>query len=128
MESRLTIAKRALKNWVLGIESGDWGPYLAMLSDDYTLWLHQDERYGHTINIQEALAIKKEVNSLLLDIKALKRDADITYESGDSVIFEFLNVADNKGRFKNRCFALAFEIKNSRLNSCREYQCALLHF
>ncbi len=127
MDKELT-ASRALDNWIHAIETRDWGPYLNMLTEDYTFWLPE---VGFAYKTSDLLFSNEQlVDSSFNErrLEAFKNEPSRISYGDTHVVFEFIYDANTTEECFQNCLAVSFDIIGDKINACREYHCALMKF
>ncbi len=121
-------ARKALEYWIHAIETKDWGPYLEILTEDYTFWLPE---VGFTYKTSDLLFSNEQlIDSSFNDkrLKAYKNKPNKTSYGENHVVFEFVyNFHPYSECFQNS-MAISFDIIEDKIKACREYHCVLMKF
>ena len=130
MQDQLEIGLHALEAWTHAIKTGDWEPYIALLTDDYSFWLPEG---GSTLNGM-GIGLEQSKEQLVKSafnqkrLQAYKNQPSRISTGNSHIVFEFLFDSEHLGRYVQNCLALSFDLRQGQVAACREYHCVLLNF
>ncbi len=111
--------KRAFERFAKGLRTGDWEPFLEILTDDFTFTFPAGAFQGVNVGKERAREFFLYVSSLFeggLETEVQR----ITY-SGSTVVFELNSQGSLRGQpYKNQV-AVSFDLQGDRVCAYREY-------
>lgn len=115
-------ARRAFENFRRGANTGEWGPYLDMVTDDYTFWYPVPGPFlGANVGRERIAAFFREASAAEADVKVAFSPAHRAALDGDTAVFEFeVEGTVGGGPFKNR-IAISFDVRSEKVSGHREY-------
>ncbi|MEA5534275.1 nuclear transport factor 2 family protein [Crocosphaera sp. XPORK-15E] len=118
-QNTLEVGQKAFKKFTHGLKTGEWEPFLEMLTDDFTFWFPVGEFHGLNVGKERAKEFFDYVS------KAFNEGLTVTLDSITSnektVIFEFRDEGPMRGQpYKNRV-AVAFDVSDDKICAYREY-------
>ncbi len=116
----MEVGMRAFEHCKYGLANGEWQPFLAMLSDDFTFYFPQGKYKGQNTGKAKAEEFFKYVSATF--VGGLKVTEVMHVTAGEnSIVFEFKDEGSLRGEaYKNRV-AISWEIRGDQLISYREY-------
>lgn len=120
MNQTIKTAEQALRLLANGFETGDFKPYLDMLTDDFTFWMPTGEFRGK--NVGKELAARN--YQFIAEAPNTKIEFSAPYSvtsNENTVVFEFEDGGVIMGKpFKNR-IAFSMDVRGDKLCGFREY-------
>ncbi len=116
----LETANKAFQNWCHGLATGEWEPFLDMLTDDYTFWHPNGEYKGKNVGKERAAAFFEFVSVTIKAVLTVAPPYRVT-SNEKTVVFEFEDEGHVGGEpYKNR-LAISFDVRGDKISACREY-------
>lgn len=118
-ENTLKVAHQAFANFKHGLETGEWNPFLDMLSEDFSFWFPMGEYHGLNLGKQRAKDFFSYVSEVFHPGLTLTLDRVTSNET--TVVFEFRDEGMmRKEPYKNR-IAVSFDVRGDKITAYREY-------
>jgi ketosteroid isomerase-like protein len=118
-ENTLKVAHQAFEHFRHGLATGEWQPFLAMLSDDFTFWFPVGPYHGLNVGKERAIAFFQYVSETFSEGLSLTLDRVTSNQT--TVVFEFRDEGVMRGEdYKNR-IAVSFDVRDDLICSYREY-------
>jgi ketosteroid isomerase-like protein len=119
-ENTLKVAQIGFENFTHGLATGEWQPFLDLLTDDFTFWFPTGKFHGLNVGKERAKEFFQYVSEAFSQgIKIVS--VDNVASNDTTVIFEFRDEGLLFGQpYKNRV-AVCFEIRGEKICSYREY-------
>ena len=118
-ENTLKIAHRAFEHFQQGLATGEWQPFLGMLTDDFTFWFPVGPYHGLNVGKERATAFFQYVCETFSSGLSLTLDRVTSNQT--TVVFEFRDEGLMWGQpYKNRV-AVSFDVRGDRICGYREY-------
>jgi len=115
----LAVAHAAFGHFTHGLATGDWEPFLAMVTDDFSFFFPMGEYQGAHTGRDKARAFFAYVRSAFPD--GLTVTLDRVMSNANTVVFEFRDEGVFRGApYRNRV-AVSFDIRGGRIAQYREY-------
>lgn len=115
----LTVAHQAFEHFRYGLATGEWQPFLDMLTDDFSFWFPIGKFHGLNEGKDRAIAFFNYVNDVYSEGLTLTLDRVTSNET--TVVFEFRDQGKMWGEpYKNRV-AISFDVRGDKICSYREY-------
>lgn len=111
--------KRAFERFSTGLRTGDWEPFLEILTDDFTFTFPAGAFQGVNVGKDRAREFFLYVSSLFeggLETEVQR----ITY-SGSTVVFELNSQGNLRGQPYTNQVAVSFDLQGDRVCAYREY-------
>lgn len=111
--------KRAFERFAKGLRTGDWEPFLEILTDDFTFTFPAGAFQGVNVGKDRAREFFLHVSSLFeggLETEVQR----ITY-SGSTVVFELTSQGSLRGQPYHNQVAVSFDLQGDRVCAYREY-------
>jgi ketosteroid isomerase-like protein len=115
----LQLAKTAFQAFSSGLASGDWLPFLSLLSDDFTFWFPAGPFKGLNHGRERAGEFFASVSRVFPD--GLTLSVQQIMSSATTVIFEVRSQGELLGQPYENQAAISFEVKQGKICSYREY-------
>lgn len=113
------VAMRAFQHFCTGLASGQWEPFLAMLSDDFSFWFPRGKYKGLNVGKDRAREFFTYVSSVFSE--GLSVTLDRVVGSGSTYIFEFRDEGKLRGQPYTNRVALALDVRGRQICAYREY-------
>lgn len=114
-----TVAQTAFQYFTHGLETGDWQPFLEMLSDDFWFWFPVGPYHGLNIGKKRAMEFFEYVAQTFPEGLVVSLDRMTSSET--TVVFEFCDQGTLRGEpYKNRV-AVSFDVRADKICGYREY-------
>jgi ketosteroid isomerase-like protein len=118
-ENSLKVAHQAFEHFTHGLATGEWQPFMDMLSDDFTFWFPVGPYHGLNVGKERVYEFFQYVSD------AFKPGLSVTLDritSNDTtVVFEFRDEGWLRGEpYKNRV-AVSFDVRDNKICAYREY-------
>ena len=116
----LETAHQAFQTFVDGLATGQWEPFLNLLTDDFTFWFPMGPYHGLNVGKQRAAEF------LQFTREAFKEGLTVTHVSrvtsnDTTVVFEFQDEGLLRDEpYKNRV-AVSFDVRGDKICAYREY-------
>ena len=115
----LAVAHAAFTQFSHGLATGDWEPFLAMVTDDFAFFFPMGEYQGAHTGRDTARAFFAYVRSAFPD--GLTVMLDRVMSNANTVVFEFRDEGVFRGApYRNRV-AVSFDVRDGRIAQYREY-------
>lgn len=114
------VAEEAFVDFRAGLATGDWTPFLARLSDDFTLHFPLGRFQGENRGKERAEEFFRFVSQAYPDGLEIEEMIAVTAED-DRVVFEFKDRGLLRGQPYHNVVAVAFEICGEQVCAYREY-------
>ncbi len=115
----LEIAYQAFGHFTHGLATGEWQPFVDMLTEDFTFWFPVGKYHGLNTGKERALEFFKYVTETFRPGLSLTLDRVTSNET--TVVFEFRDEGLMRGEpYKNR-IAVSFDIRGDKICCYREY-------
>jgi ketosteroid isomerase-like protein len=115
----LEIAHQAFGHFTHGLATGEWQPFVDMLTEDFTFWFPVGKYHGLNTGKERALEFFKYVTETFRPGLSLTLDRVTSNET--TVVFEFRDEGLMRGEpYKNR-IAVSFDIRGDKICCYREY-------
>jgi ketosteroid isomerase-like protein len=115
----LEIAYQAFGYFTHGLATGEWQPFVDMLTEDFTFWFPVGKYHGLNTGKERALEFFKYVTETFSPGLSLTLDHVTSNET--TVVFEFRDEGLMRGEpYKNR-IAVSFDIRGDKICCYREY-------
>jgi len=115
----LAVAHAAFSQFTHGLATGDWEPFLAMVTDDFSFFFPMGEYQGAHMGRDKARAFFAYVRSAFPE--GLTVTLDRVMSNANTVVFEFRDEGVLRGApYRNRV-AVSFDIRDGRIAQYREY-------
>jgi ketosteroid isomerase-like protein/uncharacterized protein (DUF1330 family) len=113
------VAMRAFERFCAGLASGEWEPFLDMLSDDFSFWFPRGMYKGLNVGKERAREFFSYVSSVFNE--GLSVTLDRVVGSGSTYVFEFRDEGKLRGQpYANRV-AIALDVRGDQICAYREY-------
>lgn len=117
--STMETAQQAFKYFTQGLATGEWEPFLDMLTDDFTFWFPVGAYKGLNVGKERAAAFFQFVS------EAMDKGLTVTLEGVTSnettVVFEFRSQGYLRGNPYQNQVAVSFDVRDDKICSYREY-------
>lgn len=114
-----SVAMRAFNHFCVGLASGEWTPFLEMLSDDFSFWFPRGKYKGLNVGKERAREFFSYVSSVFSE--GLSVTLDRVVGSGSTYVFEFRDEGKLRGQpYANRV-AIALDVRGDKICAYREY-------
>ncbi|MFQ3680641.1 nuclear transport factor 2 family protein [Roseiflexus sp.] len=114
-----SVALRAFHHFCAGLASGEWEPFLGMLSDDFHFWFPRGQYKGLNTGKDRAREFFTYVSSVFAE--GLTVTLDRVIGSGSTYVFEFRDEGKLRGQpYANRV-AIALDVRGHQICAYREY-------
>lgn len=118
-QQTLAVGKKAFGYFTQGLETGEWEPFLAMLTDDFSFWFPVSKFHGLNQGKERAREFFEYVASAYSDGLTVMLDRVMSNET--TVVFEFRDEGLMWGNdYKNRV-AVSFDVRGDKICFYREY-------
>jgi ketosteroid isomerase-like protein len=118
-DSPLAVAHRAFDHFSHGLQSGEWEPFLSMVSDDFHFFFPVGQYRGAHVGREKAREFFAYVHSVFPGGLTVMLDRVTANES--TVVFEFRDEGEMRGApYRNRV-AVSFDVRGDRIAGYREY-------
>jgi ketosteroid isomerase-like protein len=118
-QKTIEVAQKAFECFRNGLATGQWQPFLEMLSDDFTFWFPIGKFHGLNVGKERAKEFFDYVNQAYPEGLSLTLDRITSNET--TVVFEFRDEGIMWGElYKNRV-AVSFDVRGDKISSYREY-------
>lgn len=115
----LEIAHQAFGHFTHGLATGEWQPFVDMLTEDFTFWFPVGKYHGLNTGKERALEFFNYVTETFSPGLSLTLDRVTSNET--TVVFEFRDEGLMRGEpYKNR-IAVSFDIRGDKICCYREY-------
>lgn len=115
----LAVAQAAFQAFAAGLAGGDWSPFLAQLSDDFSFWFPAGPFKGWNYGRERAIAFFNTVSTVFPD--GLQLTVQQITSNPTTVVFEVRSQGSMMGHPYTNQAAVAFEVKNGKIATYREY-------
>ena len=113
-------AQKAFKHFSHGLETGEWQPYLDMLTDDFTLWFPLGKFRGKNVGKDSASAFFKYLSEELEVAVTISSIINVC-SNENTVVFEFVDEGTSLGKpYQNRMTA-SLDVRGDKICGHREY-------
>lgn len=115
----LAIAHQAFDAWKMGLATGQWDEFLAMLTEDFTLSFPVGKYQG----VHQGKAIAEEFFNFVSQVYAegLQVTLKRTHCVGNTVIFELKSDGTMFGQTYHNQAAVFFDVRDDKISGYREY-------
>lgn len=114
------VAEEAFEDFRAGLASGDWEPFLARLSDDFTLHFPLGRFQGFNRGKERAAEFFHFVSQAYPEGLEIEEVIAVTSE-GNRTVFEFADRGSLRGQPYHNVVAVAFEVCGDQICAYREY-------
>lgn len=115
----LAVGHQAFEHFRHGLATGEWQPFLDMLTDDFSFWFPIGKFHGLNEGKDRAIAFFNYVNEVYSEGITLTLDRVTSNET--TVVFEFRDQGKMWDQpYKNRV-AVSFDVRGDKICSYREY-------
>lgn len=115
----IAVAQKAFKYFTNGLETGEWEPFLEMLTDDFSFWFPVSKFHGLNQGKERAREFFKYVAEAYSEGLTVTLDRVMSNEN--TVVFEFRDQGIMWGNaYKNRV-AVSFDVRGDKICFYREY-------
>ena len=115
----LEIAHQAFRHFTQGLATGEWQPFVDMLTEDFTFWFPVGPYHGLNVGKDRAIAFFQYVSEAFN--QGLSATLDRVTSNETTVVFEFRDEGFLRGEpYKNR-IAVSFDVRGNKICSYREY-------
>ena len=111
----VALAWQGLQHWSEAYRSGNWQPYMKLLTDNYTFRVVSGKKLSKAWDVQSAYQLQHQLSN---DREALSLDQPVrTLQQDNTVVFEFENDRQEFGA------AFSFDLHGDKIAACRAYLC-----
>lgn len=115
----MKVAQQAFGHFTHGLATGDWQPFMDMLSDDFTFWFPVGPYHGLNVGKERASEFFQYVSETFSQGLSVTLDRVTSNET--TVVFEFRDEGLMWGEpYKNRV-AVSFDVRDNQICYYREY-------
>ena len=115
----MAVGRRAFDLFTSGLATGEWQPFLDMLTDDFTFWFPIGKFHGLNIGKKRAAEFFQYVAEAYSEGLTVTLDRITSNET--TVVFEFRDEGPMWGEpYKNRV-AVSFDVRGDKICAYREY-------
>ena len=115
----MEVAHQAFGHFTHGLATGEWNPFVDMLTEDFTFWFPVGKYHGLNIGKERALEFFEYVTETFSPGLSFTLDRVTSNET--TVVFEFRDEGLMRGEpYKNR-IAVSFDVRGNKICSYREY-------
>ncbi len=115
----LAIAHRAFQHFQQGLATGDWQPFLAEVTEDFSFWFPMGPYHGLNEGKERAAEFFHYVSTTFE--QGLTLTLDRVTSNDTTVVFEFRDEGLMLGQaYKNRV-AVSFDVRGDKICAYREY-------
>ncbi|HLM61266.1 MAG TPA: nuclear transport factor 2 family protein [Pyrinomonadaceae bacterium] len=115
----LLVARRALSLLAAAHLSGDFEPYLEMLTEDYTFYMPLGEFRGKNVGVEKAAACYRQIAAANPQIEY--GEPFRATSAGNTVVFEFEDSGTIAGQPYYNRVAASFDVRGEQICGYREY-------
>ncbi len=116
----LEVGLRAFEHFKNGLAKGEWQPFLAMLTDDFTFHFPQGKYKGENVGKAKAEEFFKYVSATFaggLNVTELLR----VTANETTVVFEFKDEGALRGEVYRNRVSISWDVRGEKLAGYREY-------
>ena len=118
-QNTMEVAQQAFGHFTHGLATGEWQPFVDMLSEDFSFWFPVGPYHGLNVGKERAIAFFQYVSETFNQGLVLTLDRVTSNET--TVVFEFRDEGVMRGEpYKNR-IAVSFDVRGNKICSYREY-------
>ena len=118
-QNTLNVAHQAFEQFTHGLATGEWQPFVDMLSEDFTFWFPIGKYQCLNVGKERAIEFLEYVTETFSPGLSLTLDRVTSNET--TVVFEFRDEGLMWGQpYKNR-IAVSFDVRGDKICSYREY-------
>jgi ketosteroid isomerase-like protein len=118
-ENILKVAHQAFEHFTHGLATGEWQPFMDMLSDDFTFWFPVGPYHGLNVGKERVYEFFQYVSEAFKPGLSVTLDRITSNET--TVVFEFRDEGWLRGEpYKNRV-AVSFDVRGNQICAYREY-------
>lgn len=115
----MEVAQRTFKQFTHGLATGEWQPFVDMLTDDFTFWFPMGKFHGLNVGKERASEFFEYVSEAFNGGLSVTLDRVTSNET--TVVFEFRDEGLMWGEpYKNRV-AVSFDVRGDKICAYREY-------
>ena len=115
----MEVAQRAFRHFTHGLGTGEWQPFLDMLTDDFWFWFPIGKFHGLNVGKERAKEFFQYVSQAYSE--GLSVTLDRVTSNDTTVVFEFRDSGPMWGEpYKNRV-AVSFDVRGDKICAYREY-------
>ncbi|MBE9129842.1 MULTISPECIES: nuclear transport factor 2 family protein [unclassified Coleofasciculus] len=115
----IEVAQGAFGHFSHGLATGEWKPFVEMLTDDFTFWFPVGPYQGLNVGKERAIAFFEYVSEVFNQGLSVTLDRVTSNET--TVVFEFRDEGKMRGEpYKNR-IAVSFDVRGDKICGYREY-------
>ncbi|HBB30601.1 MAG TPA: ketosteroid isomerase [Cyanobacteria bacterium UBA8803] len=115
----MEVAQQAFGHFTKGLATGEWQPFVDMLTEDFTFWFPVGSYHGLNVGKERAIAFLEYVSETFKGGLSVTLDRVTSNET--TVVFEFRDEGMMRGEpYKNR-IAVSFDVRGNKICSYREY-------
>jgi ketosteroid isomerase-like protein len=115
----ITTAQKAFEQFAYGLATGEWNPFLELLTDDFTFWFPVGPYQGWNVGKERAFTFFQYVSA------AFETGLKVTLEGMASnektVIFEMRSEGLLQGKPYQNQVAVSFDVRGDKICCYREY-------
>lgn len=115
----LTVAYRGFEQFKNGLATGQWEPFLEMLTDDFTFWFPVGQFQGVNAGKDKAKAFFQYVSEAFSEGLTLELERVTSNET--TVVFEVLSQGKLRGNFYKNHVAVSLDVRGEKICGYREY-------
>ncbi|MGK7875154.1 MAG: nuclear transport factor 2 family protein [Xenococcaceae cyanobacterium] len=118
-QNTMEVAQRAFGHFTHGLATGEWQPFLDMLTDDFWFWFPVGKFHGLNLGKEKAKEFFQYVSEAYSEGLSVTLDRVTSNET--TVVFEFRDEGPMWGEpYKNRV-AVSFDVRGDKICAYREY-------
>jgi ketosteroid isomerase-like protein len=115
----LKVAHQAFEHFTHALATGEWQPFMDMLSEDFTFWFPVGKYHGLNVGKERAMEFFGYVTETFSPGLSVTLDRVTSNET--TVVFEFRDEGLMWGQpYKNRV-AVSFDVRGDKICAYREY-------
>ncbi|HEY9675885.1 MAG TPA: nuclear transport factor 2 family protein [Waterburya sp.] len=115
----MKVAQQAFGHFTHGLATGEWQPFMDMLSDDFTFWFPVGPYHGLNVGKERVREFFEYVSEAFKPGLSVTLDRVTSNET--TVVFEFRDEGQLRGEpYKNRV-AVSFDVRDNKICYYREY-------
>ena len=115
----MKVAQQAFGHFTQGLATGEWQPFMDMLTDDFTFWFPVGPYHGLNVGKERVREFFEYVSEAFKPGLSVTLDRVTSNET--TVVFEFRDEGQLRGEpYKNRV-AVSFDVRDNKICYYREY-------
>ncbi|MGE5656335.1 MAG: nuclear transport factor 2 family protein [Actinomycetota bacterium] len=112
-------AEQAFEHFTHGLATGEWEPFLEMLTTDFSFWFPVGQFQGQNVGKERAAAFFQYVSAAFQEGLKVKLERVTSHDR--TVVFEFQSQGLLRGQPYQNQVAVSFDVQGDKICAYREY-------